>query len=186
MRAIKAAELKPFLRLIATRQSDNPNNEAFAILRDRWARMVDQAQVTATTRPRSATGRAEVAAASIILGVSKAAAPDVVVANAMAVAMHHTFDPRRYIGDESLMYAMANRVRRLDPGTAGRFWDERSKTMRSVRRDVSPRTLLFLGSQLITAFGPPGAQLWRIEERRKPDAEVERQKLNDALATLKA
>jgi hypothetical protein len=186
MRAIKAAELKPFLRLIADSQAKNPTNEAWKILRQRWSRMVEGAHALTGRRNGSATLRAEADAASVILGVAGSTSPDVVVANAMAVAAHYTYDPRRYVGDEALMYAMANRVRRLDPGTAGKTWDHRSRLVRSVRRDVAPRVLLFLGSQLIQAFGAAGAQWWRLEEKRRPDAEIEREKLNAALATLQA
>jgi hypothetical protein len=186
MRAVKASELQPFLRLVADSQAKNPTNEAFAILRQRWSRMVEAANALAGRRTGSATLRAEADAASVILGVAAAASPDIVVANAMAVAAHYTYDPRRYVNDEAVMYAMANRVRRLDPGTAGRFWDQKSRAMRSVRKDVSPRVLLFLGSQLVQAFAHAGAQWWRLEEKRRPDAEVEQQRLNAALATLKA
>jgi len=69
-------------------------------------------------------------AAAIILGVAGSASPDDVVANAMAVGMLASYDPRRFTADLTVSYAMANRVRRLDPNTSGKSWDPRSQARR--------------------------------------------------------
>lgn len=185
--AIKAADLAPFVALIAKRQAENEGSKAWDILRSRWAHIVDQAQAyLAMVESGKAYQRHQEKAAQLILGVSRAASADCVIRHAMAVGLHFEARPDSYHGDLAKPFQMARRVLRLAPMSVGRYWDNKTKKSRTVQRDIPPRALAVVAHQLNEAFGFAAKQLHEVEVNRVPPAEVERRELAAALGSLKA
>lgn len=184
--AIKAPEVAPFVKLIAKRQADNANNEAWAILRRRWSLMVEAAQaISASVSAGNPYVREEAQAAQLLLTVAGAADADAVARAAMSVGMHAQADPKRYRSDGAVVYQMARKVLRLAPQSIGRYWCNKTRTSRTVRRDIPPRVLHRIAVRLNEAYGGAAAQLWAIEQARVPPAEAERRQLGNALSDLK-
>lgn len=184
--AIRATEVAPWLRLIAKRQAENPNNEAFAILRGRWDSMVGQALAYQSTADSGTSFvRIESLIAQQLVTVAGSADADTVVRTALALGMHLQDDPRRYISDTAVLYQMARRVLKLAPRSIGRSWDHKKQTSRTFQRDLPARVLERLGVRLNEAFGGAAAQLYAIEQARLPLEEVERRQLAAGLQSLK-
>lgn len=183
---IRPRELAPFVKLIAKRQADNADSPAWAILRSRWAAHVDASlAVVDTMQAGKAYVKAEAEVARLVHSLAGAADADKVLRAVMAVVMHSRADPRRYRDDRAVQFQAARAAMRLAPGCMGRYYDQKARTSRTVRRDVPPRVLSLLGSKLMEAFGGAAAQLHHIEVNRVPPAEVERRKLAAALEALK-
>lgn len=185
--AIKAPEIAPLLKLIAQRQAENPDNKAFAILRDRWGAMVASARATvAAMDAGEAYSRLTVRAASLLIGVAETAAADAVVRTALAMVMHAQANPGRYRCDTAVRFELAKKVLRLAPSSCGRTWDHKARVTRTRHRDIPPKVLQRIAAALMEAFAGPGAQLHAIEQARLPPEEVERRQVIEGLNSLKA
>lgn len=184
--AISVPEVTPFLKLIAKRQAENPDNKAFAILRDRWAAIADAARAAvAAMQDGRAFVRHDARAASLLLGVAEAVDADTVVRTALAMVMHEQANPGRYRNDTAVQYQLAKRVLRLATSSCGRTWDNKARVSRTYHRDIPPKVLQRIASRLIEAFAAPGVQLYAIEQARLPPEEVERLQLAEGLRSLK-
>jgi hypothetical protein len=185
--ATRAADLAPFLRLVARRQADNPDSPAWAILRARWAALVDSANATlAAVDAGKAYCRIDRIAAERIRGIAGAATADQVIATSFAVVFHQRSAPQAYRDDRSTLFQLARRVLKLAPMSMGRYWNQKTRTMRTAHREIPPRALALIAGKLNEAFAGAAAQLWAIEQSRRPPQEVEAMALTAALESLKA
>lgn len=185
-RALKAADLAPFSRLIAKRQADNRDSAAWTILRGRWSRMVEHSQaLLAHHQTGVAMSRWEVAAARLLVDLSEHAEADAVIRSAMAVVMLSVADARHFASDRAVVFTVARQVLKLAPRQAGHYWDHKTQKARTVARDVAPKVLELVGRQLCEAFAGAAGQLYAIEQTRVPPEEAERRALTEALQGLK-
>ena len=180
-------ELTPYLRLIQRRQADNRDSPAWAILRERWSRLLAWAAATAA---EAEAGKAYVKvparAARILLGIGAAVDADTVSRTAMAVVILRQAVPHRFKDDRSVLFQVARQVIRLAPQEMGKTWDQKRQAVRTVRRDHPPKVLEILGQQLVDVFGGAAAQLHHIEATRRPPEVIEAERLQQALQSLKA
>jgi hypothetical protein len=184
-RAILPRDVRPFLALIEKRQRHNFDSPAWTILRSRVeALMASSRSILAAYEAGKASLRFQVEASRMLREVEGNASADLIVRAAVAVAMHRTSAPHRYLGELSLPYAMARHVIRLAPLPRGSYFDsKRSKTV-GFYRDVPPKALEWLGWQLVEAFAGAGVQLADLEMRGKSVKAAEEKALGEAIASL--
>jgi hypothetical protein len=146
--------------------------------------MVTGRSILAAYEAGKASLRFQVEASRLLREVEGNATPDLIVRTAVAVAMHRTSAPHRYLGDLSLPYAMARQVIRLAPLPRGSYYDGKRGRTVSFYRDVPPKALEWLGWQLVESFAGAGVQLADLEMRGKSVKAAEEKALGEAIASL--
>jgi hypothetical protein len=179
-------ELRPHLRMVESRQAKSPESPAWAIIKERWSRVVEQARQTiglyASGMP---SVRHQVQAAEQVRSIADVVPPDRVMQTALAMFLMLDAEPRRFRSDQAFTHQLVRMVRKLAPTSHGSYWDPKTRRAKKVYRDLPPRTAAVLAPQLVEAFGAAGLQLAGVERRAKVDhAAIERQRLADAIEAL--
>jgi hypothetical protein len=104
------------------------------------------------------------------------------------VFMLGRYNPGRFRDDRALDFQCVRRVRGLSAVNAGSHWDHKTRRMKRVYRDPSPRSVEVFAGWLRDAYGGAGLQLADLEARTVVDREAaeraERQRLFDAIGEL--
>lgn len=185
-RPVRAHELAPYVRVVHTRRAANAANPAWAILRERWDRVVERSSHVLEAQAAGRVGvRKLIRAAECIQAVAATVPPDSVVDTALALYLLADVRPGRFRSDRAQAAQLVRRVRMLAPTACGSFWCPKAKKTRAVYRDLPPRVVEVLASQLTEAFGLAGLQLADAERNRRDPEEVERERLAFAIESLR-
>lgn len=183
---VSVHELRPYVRMVAARWAKAPENPAWAILGQRWARLVQLAEEAVG---RYASGepavRHQVQAAQLIRNLAGSVSVQSIIETALGMYLLADAQPQRFRSDEGFRCQLVRRVRLLTHTSAGSYWCPKTGRVKKVYRDLPPRTAAVLAELLVDAIGAAGLQLASIERRAKVDhAAIERQRLADAIEAL--
>ena len=186
MSGLSATELRPFLQVVAAHWAKSPESAAWAILSDRWARLVEHAQETLDNHGSGEPAVIHrIKAAEQVCKLADTASPQEVIQTELEMKLLQDAQPHRFKSDGAFGVQLVRRVRSLADMSTGRYWDPKTKRMKAVYRDFPPASAAVLAGYLSDAFGSAGLQLASVERRAKVDhAAIERQRLADAIEAL--
>jgi hypothetical protein len=184
-KAIKKAQLWPYLKRVQKRIAKNPDSVAWVTLDERWRALTDHARGVLA---RFATGRAGVRyerlAAQEIVKLADDVPPRAVVEVTAAMVLMWEMEPRQFKSDQAFWLQLARRVRGLTDMNYGEGWDNVRQRVRRSYRELTPKASLILGQWLATALGVAGQYMARAERAEVEKQESERRALHEALAKL--
>ncbi|HEY7552925.1 MAG TPA: hypothetical protein VH913_25810 [Hyphomicrobiaceae bacterium] len=184
-KAITAAQLKPYLKLVKARVAKNPENIAWVTLDERWRALVDHAEgVLADYARGRANSRFERAAACEVVKLAADVKPRAIVEVTAAMVMMQELDPRALRSDRAFWVQLARRVRALTDLHIGERWDNIRGRVRRCYRELNPRAAVVLGRWLAETLGVGGLHIARLHLAERQKQAEERQQLHDALARL--
>lgn len=183
--AVLVTELKPYRKKIERLRQANPMSALWVILDDRWRRTL---AATKTILAEADSGRAfiryEMQAArhmQAMAGVS----PSLVIEVALGMFLMAVYDRRRFLSDAAFDHQLVRRVRSLADTSTGSYYNDKTKRVHRVYRDLPPRTVRAIAGHLKQAFGSAGIQVAELERSRATRAAEDRQQLTDAIAALR-
>jgi hypothetical protein len=181
-RGITLGDITPYLRVVDARRKASPNSPAWAILADRWSRLLAQSQrVVDQYLSGHAVVRHERQAAQTILTLAGEVGADKVISTVMAVYMLQEAEPRRVLTDQAFDFQLVRRVRFLASVAVASYWDHKTRKKRQVYRDFPPRAVGVMAGHLKEAFGFAALQFAKNEAGRVQAAEWKRQREREAL-----
>jgi hypothetical protein len=164
----------------------NSDSTAWGILEQRWQ------QILKATEEKEATylqGRAfighEREAGHELQKLNKAVPIESLIETTLAMYLMQQDRPRRFKSDTAFDYQLARRVRGLTDTNAGSYWDNETKKMKRVYREVSPRTMGSLSAYIKLAFGVAGVFVAKLEQQEAEQQNNEQEALYEALENLK-
>lgn len=183
--AVTVQELAPYVQLVNTRMKANPTSPAWGILETRWGAIVghSRSQVAASQDGRVYV-RHTLVAAQQFLALAEAVSPSVVIQTVLALFILAGDRPHRLKSDKAFKHQLVRRVRGLATNGAGQYWDPKTKRTRRTYRDLPPRVVEVMSSELVAAFGGAGMQLADLEKQRANIAQEDKRRLADALGAL--
>lgn len=182
---VTVSELKPYFERVQKRVLKNAGNETWAILKDRWEKLVAIAdQKQQTYKSGKSANKDEINALSEITKL-RDTDPQKIIETYIAMYLLMMEQPRRFISDNAFLFQLARRIRGLTDINAGQYWDNEKKQTKRVYRDVSPRVLRTLGNYLIETFGAAGLVIAKLEAEEVNRIHEEKAKLDKALGLLK-
>jgi hypothetical protein len=182
---IQRTELRPYLRMLEAKHRANPDSPAWAILADRWERLVrgslEVLQARADGRPFNIP---QCHAADEVRTLAGTVEPLKVTQMALAVYMLQEAAPHRFASDRGFDFQLVRKVQGLAPTNRGTSWCHSQQRMRHVYRDTPARALEVLAAQLKEVFGEAGLLLARVDTQRALEAAKEQERLDAALLEL--
>jgi hypothetical protein len=182
---LQMAELRPYLRQVEAKHKASPDSPAWAILTDRWERLVqgsmEDLQAREDGRPFSLHHSQ---AAEELRNLAGAVGPLQVTRMALAVYLMREAAPHRFTSDRGFDFQLWRRVRGLAPTNKGTSWCHSQQRMRHVYRGTPVRVVEVLTAQLKEVFGEAGLLLARADAQKAWEAEQERERLDAALLAL--
>lgn len=178
-------ELKPYRQMVANRRKANPDSSAWRTLEGRWDRIVAHAQTTLDAWEAGRPGnRHAVQAADHVRTLAGTVPPSAVVETALAMVLMLRQRPHRFRSDKAFDHQLVRRVRGLSRVNAGSYWNDKTKKVCRVYRDLPPRTTQALASHLKAAFGVAGMHLSELEARSVDAGREEARQLQQAFAAM--
>lgn len=183
---ITVQELAPYRKRVKHRMDKNKGNPAWGILGQRWemiiaAAKVDESEIrngrTFITYQREALHE--------LTKLANEVPVDSLIETSLAMFLMQEEQPRRFKSDAAFDTQLARRARALTETNAGTYWDDKTKRVKRVYRDVSPRTLAVMAQHMKAAFGVAGLYVARLEQQEQQQADSERAALTNALENLK-
>jgi hypothetical protein len=182
---IQMAELRPYLRRVEAKHRANPDSPAWAILADRWERLVrGSLEVLQARADGHSFSIPHGQAAEEVRNLAGAVEPRKVVLMALSVYMLQEAAPHRFTSDRGFDFQLVRRVRGLAPTNKGTSWRHSQQCMRHVYRDTPARAVEVLAAQLKDVFGEAGLLLARVDAQRDWEAKQERMLLDASLLAL--
>ena len=183
---ITVQELAPYRKRVKHRMDKNQGNPAWGILSQRWEMIVAAAK---TDESEIRNGRPFVTyqreAHHELVKLANEVPIDSLIETSLAMFLMQEEQPRRFKSDAAFDTQLARRARALTETNAGTYWDDKTKRVKRVYRDVSPRTLAVMAQHLKTAFGVAGLYVARLEQQEQEQANNEKAALTQALESLK-
>jgi hypothetical protein len=162
----------------------NSTSEVWAILRQRWSRLVDFAAAEVEARDQGrAHQRAAVQAAETVAHVARHADEMKIIEVMLAVFLLESANPLRFRSDEAFRFTLLRRLRHLAPMARGTYWNHNMQRMGSVYRDMPPRAARIVGMWLVEVFGLAG-KLVAESERKRLEMADDRRRLVEAAEAL--
>lgn len=183
---VTVQELAPYRKRVQQRMSKNKENSAWGILEKRWAMIIEAATAeeaeilngrTFVTHQREAQNE--------LIKLANEVPINTLIEISLAMFLLQEEQPRRFKSDEAFDAQLVRRTRALTETNAGTYWDGKTKRVKRVYRDVSPRTLAVMAHYLKAAFGPAGLYVARLEQQEQQQADSEQAALSNALESLK-
>lgn len=183
---VTVQELAPYRKRVKHRMDKNNSNPAWDILGQRWEMIINAAKAD---EAEIRNGRPFVTyqreAHTELVKLANEVPVDSLIETALAMFLMQEEQPRRFKSDAAFDTQLARRARALTESNAGTYWDEKTKRVKRVYRDISPRTLAVMAQHLKTAFGVAGLYVARLEQQEQQQADSERAALTNALENLK-
>ena len=182
---VTVSELKLYFERAQRRVLKNAENETWAILKDRWEKLIAIAdQKQQIYKSGKSANKDEINALSEITKL-RDTDPQKIIETYIAMYLLMMEQPRRFISDNAFLFQLARRIRGLTDINAGQYWDNEKKQTKRVYRDVSPRVLRTLGNYLIETFGAAGLVVAKLEAEEINRIHEEKARLDEALGLLK-
>jgi len=183
--AVTVHELRHYRRKVAERRKANPQNHAWRILEDRWARILDQARGTlAAWEGGRPCNRHAVQAAYQLQALAGAVPAATIVEASLAMVMMWSAEQRRFRSDRAFDHQLVRRVRGLASVAAGSHYNHKTGRVHKVYKDLPPRTVHVLAGYLKGCFGVAGVQLADLEHQRFDREAAEGQQLAGAIEAM--
>lgn len=183
---VTVQELAPYRKRVRLRMEKNQGNQAWSILAQRWEMVIDAAKAQEAEAQR---GRAFVShereACQELVKLAREVAVDSLTETVLALFLMQEEQPRRFRSDAAFDAQLARRARALTDTNAGTYWDDQTKRMKRVYRDVAPRTLAAIAQHIKAAFGVAGLYVARLEQRENEQTKNQQAALTEALESLK-
>lgn len=162
--AITAAALAPFIRKTKERMRKSANAEALTMLIARWDALVTQcrAVIAAYLDGKPSQRNLRHAAQAIVCIADDVDARDVADV-ALALYLMQDQQPQRFRSDNAFLHQMVRRLRGLTERNVGTWFDEKSRTVKRVYRDLTPKTANLMGGMIAEVFGVAGLRLAQLE-----------------------
>lgn len=182
---ITVQELHPYRKRIAVRQTKNPANATWGILRERWAAVAVNAETVLKAHASGKPGSAYIIKAAHHINHLATAVPDgVVMEAALAMFLMREAQPQRFRSDRAFDFQLSRRVRALSDLNAGTYFDHETGKTKRVYRDVLPGTLMALSEPLKAAFGVAGVFLAELDQRDEKKTAAKKMELMMALKEM--
>lgn len=163
----------------------NPDSEVWAILRSRWAGVVDHASaITAARDHGESFHRPTAQAADIVLHVARTVDKVKLCEVMLGLYLMEEASPGRFRDDRAFRFALVRRLRHLAPMGRGSYWNHKLRKTTSVYRDVPPRAVEVLGGWLAEAFGLAGHLIADAERERQRAPIAEATRMAEAISNL--
>jgi hypothetical protein len=183
--AVKKTTIAPYVDSVRQRILRNPTSEAWELIAQRWAVLVNHcSELVAAYGRGQPSQRNHRQAASAILRVSQQATQWQVIETCLAMFLHQDQQPRFYRSDRAFRFQLARRVHGLAETSVGAWFNAKTGKVTKVYRDMAQRTTELLGRYLADAFGVAGLQLARIERTKAQDTQQRTIKLHSAMEAL--
>jgi len=176
--AITKTTLRAYVETVRERIAANAENPGWAILEQRWAAVVRDAEARVASYRRGQPSFAHtVKAAEEVLLIAGEVSPRAILETVAGMLLMLDVDGRRFKTDRSFKAQVVRRVRALCASTAPAYRDPRTGKARRAYREPGPRTVAILGGWLIEALGLAGTYIARreredLEARRKQSADL--------------
>ncbi|WP_157961939.1 hypothetical protein [Acuticoccus kandeliae] len=177
-------DLKPYLAIVAAKHANTPSNEAWNIMRRRWAETVDHAMICERKARSRPYNRYELTAAQEIIKLHSEQRWEDVMYTAAAVVILQEFDPRRFASDRAFTFQLARMVRQLGDVSEGRY-HAADGTFQRRYPYFAPKAMAVLGQWLAETFGVLGMRLAQLELKKHELAEAESAALASGLDLLR-
>jgi hypothetical protein len=184
--AVTVTELRSYRSQVQRRRKATPQSPAWAILQERWSRVLAHAGDTLKLRDSGKPFQRYEAEAARHLQALDAVVPAAEVLEvALAMFVMREARPSRFCSDKAFGHQLVRRVRGLADTSSGSYWNARTKRTHRVYRDVPPRTVERMAAHLTAAFGAAGMQLAGLEQAQAEAAATETRRLQAALLQLR-
>lgn len=164
----------------------NADNSTWTILEQRWQQIIRTAEEKEIAYLQgNAYVRHERQAHTELLKLNKNVAFNTLIETALAMYLFLQDRPRRFKSDSAFDFQLVRRVRGLTNTNAGTYWDDETKRMKHVYKEVPPRTLAHLAAAIKHTFGVAGTFVAKLELQEAEQQNNLQKALHEALEDLK-
>lgn len=179
-------ELRPYVARVEARQAKNKDSDAWTLLAARWEAVTGHCRGIAEAAAGGAPHvRHERAAALQVLRLAENVPTEKAVQTALAMYLLLEDRQTRFRSDRAFRFELVRRVRGLTAVNAGEYYDHKAGRTRRVYTDPAPQVVEVMAVWLVEAFGGAGLALAGKEREEAAKQAQERQRLSDAMGTLK-
>ncbi len=184
--AVTVTELRGYRNQVQKRRKANPQSPAWAILEERWSRVLAHAGDTLQLRDSGKPFlRHEAEAARHLQALGAALPASEVLEVALSMLVMRERRGSRFCSDRAFGHQLVRRVRGLAQTSSGSYYSAKTQRTHRVYRDLPPRTVERIAAHLMTAFGAAGIQLAGMELAQAEASASESRRLERALMALR-
>jgi hypothetical protein len=171
--SIKVPEVEPYRAAVRRLWKANPDASLWEVIRARWGRSIDHAQALAAQRSRGVPyNRHDAKAADALLALDSNVEFQTLACTALALFLYAADRPHRFADDQGFRFQLVRKVRGLDDLSIGTTWNNQTRSMHRVYRDMAPAAVKALAAYLEVVFAEAGLLL-REHPKAKPQPRLE-------------
>ncbi len=183
--SVTAKELASYRELVRARIKKNESSPVWGMLRDRWAHLINQAEVEMDQFQKGVPcNRYRIDAMSSIRKLGASVEPGEIIEVALAMYLLEDLNQHRFKSHEAFGRQLVRRVRALSDVNVGTYYDHKSGGAKRVYRDAKPKTTLVLAQLLTSTFGSAGVSIAALERKEMEQKQVEQRQFHEALSSL--